>query len=82
MQLVHQRINLPIGQLDPPLECGLLVRHAFSGQPRVQVDACGSLRDQRDYPVVPRDVGGVWIAEARRNTKSAKREGREVIPQS
>jgi len=72
MQLIHQRINLPIGQIDPLLERGLLVWDPFSGEPAVQVDACGSLYDERDHPVVPRDVGGGWIAEARRNTKSVE----------
>jgi hypothetical protein len=31
-QLVYQRVYLPVGGLDPPLQGGLLVRHAGFGE--------------------------------------------------
>ena len=56
VQLVDQPVNLPVRHLDPPLERGLLVRHALRGEPRVQIE---HLRDGHDQAVGARRVGEV-----------------------
>ena len=56
VQLIHQPIDLSIGRDDLALEHGLLLVRDRGGQLAVQIEHG---LDQRDHPVVARDVGRV-----------------------
>ena len=56
VQLIHQPVDLPIGRDDLALVYGLLLVRDRGGQLAVQIQHG---LDQRDHPVVVRDVGRV-----------------------